>query len=109
MNYDYRNAKVEKLCKNFGHAQKVLGTEGAKRLKRRLEDLDAAERIGDLVAGHPHPLTGDRLGQFAITVTGALRLLLTPSIEPVPEKADKSVDWAAVTAVLILDIEDYHD
>ena len=109
MKYEYQNSKIEKLCTNFPHAKKELGEAGAKKLKRRTDDLDAAVVITDLIAGNPHPLKGNRHGQFALEVTGSERLILIPAMDPIPKKIDNGIDWAAVNKVMICGIEDYHD
>ena len=38
-----------------------LGDIGARKLKARLSDLEAASHVTDFLTGNPHPLTGDRL------------------------------------------------
>jgi len=55
--------------------------------------------VQDLVYGKPHPLKGDRLGQFAVSLEGAERLVFEPSNIPIPHKEDGSIDWAKVTAI----------
>jgi proteic killer suppression protein len=32
--------------------------------------MAAASRVTDLMTGNPHPLKGDRLGQFALDLSG---------------------------------------
>ncbi len=36
------------------------------------------------------------------------RLILEPANDPIPEHTDGSLDWAHVTAIQIVRIEDYH-
>ena len=108
MKFEYRDSKIEKLCTDPRHAKRELGEAGAKRLARRMDDLEAATVVTDLPAGNPHPLKGNRLGQFAMDVTGAQRLIFVPAMDPVPKKAN-AIDWAAVNKVMINGIEDYHD
>jgi proteic killer suppression protein len=62
-----------------------------------------------LVAGKPHPLKGDRLGQFAVSLDGGWRLVFVPANDPIPRHDDESVDWSQVTIVSIEQIVDYHD
>ena len=59
-------------------------------------------------AARCHELTGNRKGQLAVRVSVNYRLIFEPNHEPVPAKADGGLDWEAVTAITILDIEDYH-
>ena len=100
---------LERLCSTERRQKKQLGVKGAKKLQRRLADLMAAGRVGDLVAGRPHPLKNDRAGQFALDLDGGCRLVFEPAHAPPPSRDDGSIDWGAVTAVRIVFIGDYHD
>ncbi len=90
MKVTFKNVKLRKFCES---------KSSSKKLRARLADLIAAESVQDLVYGKPHPLKGDRLGQFALSLEGAERLVFEPS----------SIDWAKVTEVCIVFIGDYHD
>ena len=87
----------------------ALGPVGFKKLRARLADLEAATRVTELVAGKPHPLKGNRKGQFALYLDGGCRLVFVPANEPVPQKNDGGIAWSEVTAVRIVFIGDYHD
>lgn len=100
---------MRELCEKKAAAAKKLGDIGARKLQSRLADLMAASRVSDLVAGNPHPLKGDRLGQFALDLAGGWRLVFAPGNNPVPRRDDASIDWSAVTIVCIEFIGDYHD
>ncbi|WP_448534088.1 type II toxin-antitoxin system RelE/ParE family toxin [Parathermosynechococcus lividus] len=90
-------------------AQRQLGQACARKLHSRLSNLLAAGTVRDLVAGRPHPLRGDRAGQFALDLEGAQRLVFESANDPVPYKDDGSIDWSRVTHVRIVFIGDYHD
>ena len=100
---------LEKLCSKEAAAVRKLGKPCAKKLKTRLADLMSATRVTDLVAGSPHPLTGDRAGQFAVALHGGRRLVFEAANEPVPLKDDDGIDWNLVTRIRVLFIGDYHD
>lgn len=51
-----------KLAEDPAAAVKKLGVDCARQLRARLADLHAAQAVGELVAGQPHPLKGDREG-----------------------------------------------
>jgi toxin HigB-1 len=74
-----------------------------------LADLKAAESVTGLVAGKPHPLKGDRLGQYAVRLDGGVRLVFESANEPIPQREDGGINWSEVTAVCIVFIGDYHD
>lgn len=100
---------LERLCSTQREQNKRLGGKGAKKLRTRLADLMAASTVTDLVTGRPHPLKGDRAGQFAVDLDGGRRLVFEPAHEPIPQRDDGSVAWAQVTAVRVVLIGDYHD
>lgn len=87
----------------------MLGDICAKKLRTRLSELETASNVTELIAGSPHPLTGDRLGQFAVSLAGGFRLVFEPGNDPIPRFDDASVDWSKVTIVSIEYIGDYHD
>jgi len=105
----FTDEKLRQLCNAERIAKKLLGAKSAQKLRSRLFDLDAAARVTDLVAGHPHPLKRDRLGQFAVDLDGGCRLVFEPANDPVPLRNDGSTDWSRVTSVRIVYIGDYHD
>lgn len=109
MNIGFANKKLRKLCEKSAVAQKELGTDCARKLKTRMDDLEAASCVADLVAGNPHPLRGDRAGQFSVDLAGGWRLVFAPDNEPCPHREDGSIDWSAVTIICIEYIGDYHD
>ena len=109
MEIQFKDKKLRELCEKQAVAVKKLGDVCARKLRTRLADLSAASRVTELVAGNPHPLTGDRLGQFAVDLAGGWRLVFAPANDPVPRKDDTSIDWSAVTIVCIEFIGDYHD
>lgn len=109
MKITFRDRKLRQLCEVANKAQKKLGPECARKLRARLSDLEAAGRVSDLVAGNPHPLKGDRAGQFALNLSGGWRLVFSPDHDPCPTRDDGSIDWASVTIVCIEYIGDYHD
>lgn len=109
MEIRFKDKGLRELCEKSSFAVKKLGDAGARKLQVRLADLSAASNVTELIAGHPHPLKGARLGQFAVDLAGGWRLVFAPANEPIPRKRDASIDWSAVTIVCIEFIGDYHD
>ncbi|AUT99882.1 killer suppression protein HigA [Morganella morganii subsp. morganii] len=105
----FENSKIQKICEQKKEAEKKLGPICARKLRTRLSDLESASRVTDLVAGNPHPLKGDRAGQFALSLHGGYRLVFSPSNDPCPTTPDGAIDWDKVTIVCIEYIGDYHD
>ena len=109
MNTGFSNSELRRLCEDPRYAEEKLGSSSARRLRTRLADLDAAPRLGDVTAGHPHPLIGDRIGQFAVNLSGGHRLVFKASDDPKPLNADGSMNWREVKSIEIVFIGDYHD
>lgn len=108
MQISFKNKKLKALCEQSNLAQKELGAQMAKKLRSRLADLTAASVVADMCAGRPHPLQGNRAGEFALDLVHPQRLVFIADNNPIPERADGSIDWSQVTRVCIVDIEDYH-
>ncbi len=101
--------KLQNLCEQEDAAITRLGAKCAKKLTARLADLRAVSCVKELFAGRPHPLKGDRAGEFAVDLEGGKRLVFKPDNDPIPLTEDGSIDWSKVTAVCIVFIGDYHD
>lgn len=109
MEIDIPDDDIRALCEQQRLAVRRLGAACARKLRSRLADLLAAAHVHELVAGRPHPLKGDRKGQFALDLHGGVRLVFEPNHTPVPCFADGGIDWAQVTQIIIVYIGDYHD
>lgn len=105
----FADKKLRALCEQQKVATQKLGSQSARKLRSRLSDLEAASSVAELVVGNPHPLTGNRQGQFALNLAGGHRLVFSAANEPLPLTHDGSINWSAVTIVEIIFIGDYHD
>lgn len=105
----FADAKLESICRDSRLATKILGAQSAKKLQLRLAELFAAESVRELIAGRPHPLAHDRVGQFAVDLHRGHRLIFKPAKEQPPTLPDGGVDWSNVSAITIIEIGDYHD
>ena len=109
MDIDFATTKLRALCEQHARMVAAFGFPCAKKLQNRLADLDAVAFVTELVAGRPHPLKGDRLGQFSRDLHGAVRLVFESDQDPVPRNTDNSIAWNQVSKVRIVFIGDYHD
>lgn len=105
----FRDKKIRDLCEKRAVAEKKLGSVCAQKLRARLSDLEAAAAVTGLVTGNPHPLKGDRKGQFALNLAGGYRLVFRPAHDPCPRDIAGGIDWSQVTIICIEFIGDYHD
>lgn len=108
MEISFGTSRLRKLCEQRKVAERKLGTDGARKLISRLADLQAVVCVTELRAGRPHPLSGDRQGQFALNLSGGSRLVFAPDQPQDDYLVDGVIDWSLVRAVRIEFIGDYH-
>ncbi|MCY2989706.1 MAG: killer suppression protein [Planctomycetota bacterium] len=111
MEVRFASRKIQKLCNSDKEMRAKLGPRGAERLQQRLLELQAATPLEDLrhlPGPRCHELAQDRKGQLAVELVHPQRLIFEPASDPVPTKADGGLDWPRVTAVVIVEIVDYH-
>jgi proteic killer suppression protein len=76
----FSTRRLARCYADYAYAQRQLGQEVARLYIRRVDTLYASRSGKDpasLASVHFHPLKGDRKGQFAITLTGFMRLIVT--------------------------------
>ena len=106
--------QTEKLQAFYGSPKNVArkyGYEVEKKLRSRLDDLEAAQSLQDMrsLPGRWEELTHDRFGQFSARLHGGYRLIVKSQKQPPPAKADGGLDWHAIDSIFILEVVDYHD
>ena len=80
MDISFRNNKLKKCYLLYAKACKAWGEEVGRRYIQRINIIKAARSMDDLYKMPElkcHPLTGDRKGQLAISLTGFYRLIFT--------------------------------
>lgn len=107
----YNSRAMQKACTSDKEMKKRWGQVTAKLLKRRLGELENAPALEDvrhLPGARCHELSWDRNNQLAVDLDHPRRLVFRPNHDPIPLKPDDSLDWSAVTSVVILEVVDYH-
>jgi len=107
----FRNAKLRKACSQSVLASRKWGTEGGRKVMRRLDEMADSENMAVLTSLRQtqcHPLKGDRRGQFSVDLAHPYRLIFEPANEPLPKLPDGGLDLQRVTVVRILSVEDTH-
>jgi plasmid maintenance system killer protein len=108
MEISFEADKVAKLFNSRAALDKKYGDKCGKRIRQRLQELEAVDSLEDMVFGRPHELTGDRAGQVSLDLVHPLRLIIRPTDEPPPTKPDGGLDRAKVKRVTIIEIADTH-
>lgn len=111
MKVTFRTSKLQRVCNEEKAGVRELGSVCGSKLRQRLAELAAADTLEDLSHLPPmrcHELV-NRNGVFSVDLQHPFRLLFRAADDPPPRRADGGIDRAAVTAILITDIEDTHD
>lgn len=110
MDIDFKNEKLRKIFNSKKGLKKAYG-KNAETIMKRMAFLSASANLSLVPSDPPfgcHPLKGDRKGQFAVYLKHPFRLVFTANHSPVPVKPDGVVDIARITAIKIINVEDYH-
>ncbi len=78
---------------------------------RRMAVLKNASNLSSVPTTPPerlHQLTGNRELQFAVDLSQPHRLVFVPNHEPMPAREDGGLDRDRITAIVILEVVDYH-
>ena len=112
MDVQFNTNKLSKLCTNEYECQKKYSDKIVfRKIYQRLLELRAARSLKEmflLPSARCHRLIGDRKGQFAVNLTGKLRMIFVSTTEPPPLDKSGGLDIARVDAVKIVEIVDYH-
>lgn len=108
---DFLNLRDKAFFEDLKQVAKAYGSENSKKLKNRLDDLDAAQTMQDVcrLPGHWEELKNKRAGQFSARLHGGMRLIVKPQKHPPPAKPDGGLDWSAIDSIYIVEVVDYHD
>lgn len=90
---------------------KLWGTDNARKIRTRMSELMAAGNLSEIPYVPParlHALTGNREGEFSVTVKEPFRIIFEPYHDPVPKTSDGGIDKAFVTQILIIEVVNYH-
>ncbi len=103
-------AKLRELFSSKASLTQKYGPEGARRVMLRLQQLSAAEDMGDMkhLPGRVHELTGDRAGHQATDLDHPRRLIFRPTRPSLCLKPDGGIDWTAVDSITVIGIAEYH-
>ena len=112
MDIFFSTKKLEKEFNDSNLLQRRHGPRRAKLIRRRLDELRAADSLfflRQLPAARCHELKGDRAGQLSVDLDHPYRLIFKPFDNPIPQKPDGGLDWTRITKIMIVDIEDTHE
>ncbi|MCY4545402.1 MAG: killer suppression protein [Gemmatimonadetes bacterium] len=111
MDIVFRSQKLAQVFNSEYDLKKKYGAKGSRTFMIRMSVLRNARTL-EIVPKTPpdrcHQLKGRRKGQFAVDLDETRRLVFKPNHEQTPLSDDGSIDLNGVTAIMILDVTDYH-
>lgn len=93
------------LCENETIAERKLGTNVAEKLKRRFADLRAATNVKDLAVGKPQEISSAGQQQISVELCDGYHFVFCANHNSNPLLESGSIDWARVSRIKILRIE----
>jgi plasmid maintenance system killer protein len=104
----FETDKLAKLYNNRAMLDRTYGVACSKKIRQRLQELEAVESLADMVFGRPHELKGNRAGQVSVDLVHPLRLIFRPTAQPAPVRTDGGLDRSMVKSVTIIEVTDPH-
>lgn len=97
----FASPELRAICERTTAAERLLGEVAARGLRARLSDIRAASDIRQVVLGRP---SFSPRGRVAFNLSTTHRLVLAPTVTPMPRLPNKQVDWAQVTVLEVVEI-----
>jgi len=107
----FRGRKLARGCTDPGLRQRRHGAERAKKIVLRLNQLTAAESLGEMMElpqARCHQLSADRDKSFSLDLDGPYRMIIDIAEDPVPRSEDGGVLLHEVKRIVVTDIVDTH-
>ena len=111
MELRFGTRKLAKIMNSETEIVREYGPEIGRKIKNRLAVLEAAPYLEAIPPTPPtrrHALSQNREGQFSVDLIHPHRLVFVPDHNPLPLKPDGGIYLRRVTAVKIIEVEDYH-
>ena len=109
MEISFADADLAEIFRNPRELRRKHGAVRAKKIEQRLRALRDAVSLADMryLPGRCHELHGDLAGHLTLDLDHPYRLLIRPDAVPGTAGA-RSLDWTAVTGVVVLGVIDTH-
>jgi plasmid maintenance system killer protein len=110
MDISFASKKLASQLSDEEQIRRAFGERG-RRLMLRLDLLRAASCLADVPHTPPtrrHALRGKWAGHYAVDITANWRLIFWPLETSSPANLGGAGDLAAITAIEVVAIEDYH-
>ncbi|HEV2687131.1 MAG TPA: hypothetical protein VGV35_01215 [Bryobacteraceae bacterium] len=105
MEIAFQSRQLRAVCEDEAHANRELDADVVEALKHRLADLRAAATGKDILAGRPRFVVCSDVECMAVDLAGMWRLVFAANHVKNPKTEANASDWAKVTRVKIMRIE----
>ena len=103
--------KLKKSANEWRKLVRSFGQRQAEVIRRRLDELKAADNLAvvrSIPQARCHELKENRKGQLAVDLVYPYRLIFEPDHNPIPTTEDGRLDWAGVSKIRVIEVQDYH-
>ena len=104
MKIAFRTKRLRKICEKQLFAEESIGIESAAYLRARLEDINSATCLMELIAGTPQELEN---GVIQVSIGKKHFLQLKSNHAKKPLLKNKKLDWDRVKRIQILEIGEF--
>ena len=111
MDISFKTAKLAKTFNEEKSLRRTYGDRMTKVIMTRFAVLKNAPALSSVPAARPerrHLLAGRRKGQYAVDLVHPMRFVFEPDHDPVPLTDDGGIDTDQVTAIVVIEVVDYH-
>ena len=111
MEIGFRTRRLSRIFSSDRELRREYGADMARVIATRLVALGSAANLSQIPTTPPerrHILSGQRQGQYAVDLVHPHRLIFEPGNYPIPRRADGGIDTDQVTAIVIIEVVDYH-
>lgn len=110
MEVSFDGPGLAEMCASEKELRKKCGMVRARKIQQRLKDLRAVQSLADmrLMPGRCHELRENLAGQLSLDLDHPYRLLFRPAEDTEPSPGG-GLDWAKVTAVVVLSVTNTHE
>lgn len=103
----FTTKELRAICEIAARAAETYAPPVAEALRHRLADLSAAPTVSDVIAGRPQVRSDPDC--MSVEFSENHRLVFRANHQKKPTRLDGAVDWAKVSRIKILCIEDDYD
>jgi hypothetical protein len=96
----FRDKSVREICECSSVAERVLGSQAARRLRARLSDIRAAQKISEVVAGSAKVAPR---GHITFVLQRPHKLVLEPAMKTKNKSGE--IDWDAIDSFCVIQVD----